>query len=67
MIVYVGDWIKVMGAWRQVCDVNPFEKTFVTVSKVDGDWMIWGTENPEFFEGHMSDIEFQEKLKEAGL
>lgn len=67
MIVYVGDWVKVMGAWRQVVDVDPISDTFSTISTVDGERMAWGTKVSEVFQGHMSDISFQQKLEECGL
>ena len=67
MIVYTGDWVKVMGAWRQVVFVNPRDNTFKTVSPIDGEYLTWGTDAPEVFEDHLSDISFQEKLAEAGL
>lgn len=67
MIVYVGDWVKVMGAWRQVVFVNPRDDTFKTVSPVDGEYLTWCTKVPKFFEDHVSDISFQDKLERAGL
>jgi hypothetical protein len=67
MIVYTGDWVKVMGAWRQVVSVNPLDDTFKTVSPVDGEYLTWGTKVPEVFEDHLNDISFQDKLERAGL
>jgi len=67
MIVYVGDWVKVMGAWRQVVSVDPLDDTFKTISAVDGEYMTWGTNVPEVFEAHLSDISFQDRLERAGL
>ena len=67
MIVYIGDWVKVMGAWRQVVFVNPLDDTFKTISAVDSEYMTWGTDAPEVFEDHLSDISFQDILEKAGL
>jgi hypothetical protein len=67
MIVYVGDWVKVMGAWRQVVSVNPLDDTFKTISAVDGEYMTWGTNVPEVFEKHLSDIGFHAMLDKVGL
>lgn len=67
MIVFIGDWVKISGQWRQVVDVNPGNDTFSIVANDWGEQIWYGTETPEIFGGHCSDPEFQTKLQGAGL
>ena len=65
MIVYVGDWIKTNGKWRQVVAVDPEHDLFAVLGVNEPDQLVWyGTELPEAFSGHLSDLEMQEKLEE---
>lgn len=66
MIVFVGDWIKFSGMWKQIVSVNANTDTFATLDS-DGALQWWGTELPEVFEDHVSNIEMQDKLREKGL
>lgn len=61
MIVYVGDWIKFMGQWYQVVDIMAGDLFGVIGS--DSHIMWLGTENPDLYDGHMSNLEMQEKLE----
>jgi hypothetical protein len=64
MIVYVGDWIKTNGKWRQVVAVDPVADLFAVLGLDDAENLVWyGTEVPEVFGGHLSDLEIQEKLE----
>ena len=64
MIVYVGDWIKTDGKWRQVVAVDPVADLFAVLGLDDAEHLVWhGTEVPEVFGGHLSDLEMQEKLE----
>lgn len=66
MIVFTGDWVKFSGKWKQVVSVNVHMDMFATIDS-DGEFQWFGTESPEFFEDHISDIQMQNKLEEAGL
>lgn len=61
MIVYAGDWIKYMGQWYQVVGIKAGDLFGVIDS--DGYVMWLGTENPELYDGHLSNLEMQEKLE----
>ena len=64
MIVYTGDWIKTNGKWRQVVAVDPVADLFAVLGSDDAEFWVWnGTEVPEVFGGHLSDLEMQEKLE----
>ena len=64
MIVYVGDWVKTSGKWRQVVAVDPVADLFTVLGLDDAELLVWhGTEVPEVFGGHLSDLEMQEKLE----
>ena len=47
--------------------VNPRDDTFKTISPIDGEYLTWGTDAPEVFEDHLSDVSFQDRLERAGL
>ena len=66
MIVFTGDWVKFSGKWKQVVSVNVHMDMFATIDS-DGEFQWFGTESQEFFEDHISDIQMQNKLEEAGL
>ena len=64
MIVYVGDWIKTNGKWRQVVAVDPVADLFAVLGLDDAELLVWyGTETSDVFGGHLSDLEMQEKLE----
>lgn len=64
MIVYVGDWIKTDGKWRQVVAADPLTDTFAVLGSDDDELMVWyGTDAPDVFDGHLSDPEMQTKLE----
>ena len=64
MIVYVGDWVKTSGKWRQVVAADPVADLFAVLGLDDAEHLVWyGTEAPEVFGGHLSDLEMQEKLE----
>ena len=66
MIVFIGDWIKFSGKWRQVVSVDPINDRFaVTCMDVDAPEMLtwFGTATPEVFAGHLSDNQMQTKLE----
>ena len=64
MIVYVGDWIKTDGKWRQVVAVDPVADLFAVLGLDDAELLVWhGTETSDVFGGHLSDLEMQEKLE----
>ena len=66
MIVYVGDWVKTNGMWRQVVAVDPEHDLFAVLGVNEPDNLVWyGTAVPEVFGGHLSDLEMQEKLGEV--
>ena len=66
MIVFIGDWVKLSGKWRQVVSVNTYMDMFAPLDS-DGEYQWFGTEAPEFFDSHVSDTEMQDKLQENGL
>jgi len=39
---------------------------FATIDS-DGEFQWFGTESPEFFEDHISDVQMQTRLRELGL
>lgn len=66
MIVFVGDWVKVSGMWRQVVDIDAMSDSFALLDS-DGSKQWWGTNVPAVFSGHLSNNEMQDKLAELGL
>ena len=66
MIVFTGDWVKFSGQWKQVVSVNVHMDMFATIDS-DGEFQWFGTESPEFFENHISDVQMQIRLQEAGI
>lgn len=66
MIVFIGDWVKFNGKWKQVTDVHVGSDTFAVLD-CGGEPQWFGTEVAEVFEEHISNIEMQSRLKEAGL
>ena len=64
MIVFVGDWVKTNGKWRQVVAADPVADLFATLGVDDADYMVWhDTYSPDVFDGHLSDPEMQTKLE----
>ena len=64
MIVYVGDWVKASGKWRQVVAADPVADLFAVLGLDDAELLVWyGTETSDVFGGHLSDLEMQEKLE----
>ena len=64
MIVYVGDWVKTSGKWRQVVAADPVADLFAVLGLDDAELLVWyGTETSDVFGGHLSDLEMQEKLE----
>lgn len=66
MIVFTGDWVKISGMWKQVVLVDASRDSFATLDS-DGANQWWGTNVPQVFEDHVSNIQMQTKLREAGL
>jgi len=66
MIVFVGDWVKVSGMWKQVILVDSSKDSFATLDS-DGANQWWGTNVPQVFDDHVSNTQMQDKLQEAGL
>ena len=66
MIVFVGDWVKVSGMWKQVILVDASKDSFATLDS-DGANQWWGTNVPQVFDDHVSNTQMQDKLQEAGL
>ena len=64
MIVYVGDWIKTNGKWRQVIAVDPVHDLFAVLGVNETEDLVWyGTAVQDVFGGQLSDLEMQEKLE----
>lgn len=66
MIVFTGDWVKISGMWKQVVLVDASRDSFATLDS-DGANQWWGTNVPQVFDDHVSNIQMQTKLQEAGL
>ena len=66
MIVYVGDWVKISGMWKQVVSINYAMDSFATLDS-DGANQWWSTIAPQVFDDHVSNIQMQTRLREAGL
>jgi hypothetical protein len=55
---------KNYGKWRQVVAADPVADLFAVLGLDDAERLVWyGTEVPEVFSGHLSDLEMQEKLE----
>jgi len=66
MIVFVGDWVKISGMWKQVVLVDASKDSFATLDS-DGANLWWGINVPQMFDDHVSNSQMQDKLREAGL
>jgi len=66
MIVFVGDWVKAQGKWGQVVAVDVGSDTFAMLGH-DGLETWWGASVPEEYEDHVSNLQMQNKLRDAGL
>ena len=66
MIVYVGDWVKISGMWKQVVKLD-YGRDLFAVLDSDGASQWWGIEVPQIFDDHISNNQMQDKLQEAGL
>lgn len=66
MIVYVGDWVKISGMWKQVVSINYVMDSFATLDS-DGAKQWWMIDKPQMFDDHVSNAQMQTKLTEAGL
>ena len=62
-IIFEGDWVKVLGKWRQVNDVLPDD--FIRILMPESDefkFATWKADSPAV-EAVVSDLEMQEKLE----
>ena len=66
MIVFTGDWIKISGMWKQVVKIDYGNDLFAVLDS-DGAFQWWGIETPQIFDDHVSNIQMQMRLAEAGL
>lgn len=65
MIVYVGDWVKITGEWRQVVDVG---NDMFALIDFDGSLEWYDTrEDINGLQDHVSHPTMTRKLAEAGL
>jgi hypothetical protein len=67
MLVYVGDWVKIAGVWRQVVDVG--NDLFALIhSDLDGGLEWYDTRKRiDGLTHHVAHPTMQDKLQEAGL
>ena len=67
MIVYVGDWVKISGIWRQVVDVG--NDLFALIDPELSGGLEWHDTRKRIdgLTHHVSHNQMQDTLQEAGL